>query len=195
MRSLVFVLLMFLSSAALAQQSVYLGLGLGNFSYSENVDLVLGTVSETTSSKWLFGGFEFNDHFAIEISYGKTDDISDSNTATVPGYGEVTETLLTDFTITGLSAVGQIPFEWGALLGGLGYFSSDSGYFGTASADCCGTVSGGGSISDNGLMALLGVEWRFGRFGTRYGVRLEYDWWDMGGVDATSLGLGFSYGF
>ena len=45
------------------------------------------------------------------------------------------------------------------------------------------------------MTALLGVEWRFGRFGTRYGLRLEYEWWDIDAVSTSAVGLAFSYGF
>jgi len=44
-------------------------------------------------------------------------------------------------------------------------------------------------------MAQLGIEWRFGRFGTGFGVRLEYEWWDISDVDASTVGAGISYRF
>ena len=97
--------------------------------------------------------------------------------------------------MTNLSAVGQLPLEWGVLMAGLGYYSSENDFVEELMADCCGSITNGNSISDNGVSAMLGIEWRFGRFGTRYGVRLEYEWWDISSVDASAIGIGFSYGF
>ena len=201
MRTLLVLFLAPLASTAFAQDSIYVGIGFGDFDYSESTgDLILGKVAANGAREKIFGGFEFNEHFTLEVSYSKTGDLTDSNTTsllldndTVPD--EVTGTLTTDFTITTLNAIGQLPFDWGALMGGLGYFSSDSGFSAVATAECCGMLSNSGSISDNGLSAMLGAEWRFGRFGTRYGVRLEYEWWDMADVDTSMIGLAFSYGF
>lgn len=196
MRSSLLVVLSVFASAASAQQSIYVGIGYGSFDYKEDTgDPLIGPVADTASSTKLFGGFEINDHFTLEISYAKTADLRDTNVMDVPPFGEVTGTLATDFTITTLSALGQVPFEWGALLGGLGYFSSDSDFTVAASADCCGTLRADGSLSDDGLMAMLGIEWRFGRFGSRYALRLEYEWWDMSNIDTSTIGVGFSYGF
>jgi hypothetical protein len=197
----VLLLLAFTGTAAHAQEDIYVGLGFGNFTYEEATgDIFLGDVEDTNTRWKLFGGFEFNDNFALEIQYGETSDLSDTRTQFLLLDGddvpdEVTGKLTTDFTITALNAVGQWPFEWGALLGGIGYFTSDSDFTATANAPCCGSLSRSGSIRDNGLSAMLGLEFRFGRFGTRYGIRLEYEWWDMDGIDTSAIGLGLTYGF
>ena len=202
MRALPVLILALVAATASAQESIYVGIGFANFDYSENTgDPLLGTVSDTALNKKFFGGFEINDNFTLEISYAKTDDLVDSKTALffvdaddIPD--AVTATLRTDFTITTLSAIGQVPFDWGAFMGGVGYFTSDSGFFADAFAPCCDlSLSNSGSISDNGLMAMLALEWRFGRFGARYGIRLEYEWWDMSNIDSSALGIGVSYGF
>jgi hypothetical protein len=201
MRLFPILLLVLFATAASAQESIYVGIGLANFDYAESTgDPIVGDVADTGTYTKLFGGFEINDHFTFEISYGKTDDFSDSSSTfflidadDIPD--EIFSTLETDFTVTSLNAIGQIPFDWGALMGGIGYFSSESDFSVRAVTECCGSLSNSGSISDNGLMAMVAVEWRFGRFGTRYGVRLEYDWWDMSGIDASNLGLAISYGF
>jgi len=201
MRSILFLVLTGLATAAAAQESIYVGIGFGQFDYAESTgDLIIGDISDTASSKKLFGGFEINDNFTLEINYAKTDDLRHSNSTELLIDGDdipdlVTASLQTDFTITSLNAVGQVPFDWGALLGGIGYFTAESDFSAYAVAECCGSLSNSGSINDNGLMAMLAVEWRFGRFGSRYGIRLEYEWWDMSDIDTSSVGLGISYGF
>jgi Outer membrane protein beta-barrel domain len=184
------------ATGALAQETIYVGIGVGSFDYQESfVSSILGRVADEVTIRKLMGGFEFNEHLALEINYGKTDDIRQSGTQNVPPFGDVTDTLSTDFTITTLTAVGQLPFEWGALLAGLGYFSSENDFTDTLTSDCCEPSVIGGTLNDDGLTALLGIEWRFGRFGTRYAVRLEYQWWDIPDADASATGLTFSYGF
>jgi hypothetical protein len=88
-----------------------------------------------------------------------------------------------------------LPFDSFVLLGGLGYFSASGDFAEYAVIECCGPETAAGSFEDDGMMAQFGVEWRFGRFGTSYGIRLEYEWWDLSGVDSSTLGLAFTYGF
>lgn len=196
MRRLLVLPCMFAAAAAFGQDTIYVGVGVGTFSYDETfVSNILGQVSDEVTNRKLFGGFEFNEHFTFEMSYAKTADIRQSGTANVPPFGDVTDVLVMDFTMTALTAVGQLPFNWGALLGGLGYFSSDNGFTDTLTADCCDPSVVSSSISDDGMTALVGIEWRFGRFDTRYGIRLEYQWWDIADADASSVGIAVSYGF
>lgn len=196
MRSLLILFCALFASSAVAQDSIYVGVGFGAFDYKENfASSILGRVADNVSTYKLTGGFEFNEHFALEMNYGKTGKIRQRGTDNVPPYGQVTDALETDFSITSLTAVGQMPFDWGALLAGLGYFSSENDFNETFSADCCQTINNGGKINDDGLTGLLGIEWRFGRFGTRIGVRLEYQWWDISRADASAAGIVLSYGF
>ena len=197
MRRLLACLLTLVASGASAQDNMYAGLGFGEFDYQEEyTDPVLGVmVGDSVSSYKIFGGFEFNDYFAIEISYGKTDSIVSSGSGVDAIAGPYFYQLDLEYTKTALRAVGQLPIGDFVLLGGLGYFSSDGDvdeYFDVA---CCGQFGNEGSLSDDGMLAQLGVEWRFGRFGTRYALRLEYETWDMTSVDANTVGLAFSYGF
>ena len=199
MRRLLAIVLASMVSVAGAQtESVYVGLGYGEFDFEEQfVNEVTGRpVADTVSSYKLFGGFEINQYFAIEVSYGKDDSSQQSTVTTVPPFGEVFYVIDVDFTKTAVRAVGQLPIGSSVvLLAGLGYFSADQDFAEFAQLECCGPVANSGSFSDDGMMAQLGVEWRFGRFGTRYGFRLEYEWWDMSDIDASTVGLAFSYGF
>ena len=202
MRTTLLLLLGLLASAASAQQSIYVGIGLGNFDYAESaVDPSFGQVSDAAVTRKLFGGFEINDHFALEVNYAKTDNLRYENTVAFAdsqapgGVVNVSGRIETDFTTTSFSGIGQVPFDWGVLLGGLGFYSTDSDYSQRVSVDGSIVASGQTTFNDDGLTAMLGIEWRFGRFGTRYGVRLEYEWWDISQVDASAVGLAFSYGF
>lgn len=183
-------------ATANAQEGIYVGIGLGSFELRESLtDPLLGQVGGDVSIAKILGGFEINNYFAIEISYGETSDLSQSVTANIPPLGNVDYTLSQDFAMTSLKAIGQYPMEWGAFLGGLGYYSSENDYREVGTADCCSPLRNNGTFSDEGMSAMIGLEWRFGRFGTRYGLRLEYEWWDIDLVDSSAVGLAFSYGF
>ena len=181
---------------AYAQDSIYVGLGVGSFDYKESFNSALyGRIKDSTTAYKLFGGFQFNDHVSLEISFRETDDLVATGSATIAPFGLVNGKYTADFTMTSLTAVGQLPFDWGALLGGLGYFSSENNFREDITTECCEPFVGGGSYDDDGLTGMVGVEWRFGRFGARYGVRLEYEWWDIDAADASAIGVAFSYGF
>jgi hypothetical protein len=186
----------FFGATANAQEGIYVGIGLGNFDFEESLnDPLLGRVGGEVDVAKLFGGFEINDYFAIEISYGETSDLTQRVIGDFPPIGNLDYSLTQDFAITVLRGVGQYPMEWGALLGGLGYFSAENDFRESFAAECCAPFTGSGTISDNGLAGMLGIEWRFGRFGTRYAFRLEYEWWDFDLADASAVGVAFSYGF
>lgn len=196
MRTFVILMIGLAAPAAYPQEGMYVGLGAGAFDYEQNVgDGIFGALAETGSAYKLFGGFEFTDNFGAEISYGKTVNLDSMRRGSVAPIGDYVGFTDYEFSSTALKAVGQLPREWGALIGGLGFFSIDADLTRGLDAACCVPETRGFSITDDGMLAMLGIEWRFGRFGTGYGVRLEYEWWDLDGADASSLGLGLSFRF
>jgi opacity protein-like surface antigen len=185
-----------LESSALAQEGIYVGLGLGSFDYSEDAAFLAPEPFEDTASTWkVYGGFEFGDHFGFEIRYGATDEIEQTLTGTDPFFGDFSAVFDTDFAITTALAMGMLPKDWGTPYAGIGYFDITANADLTLTTDCCGTFTSDTSLDDTGLAAVLGIEWRFGRFGTGIGVRLEYEWLDVDGGDASTLGVGVAYRF
>ena len=196
MRRLLALPVAFWATAAFAQDSIYIGIGTGKFDYAEDsASPIVGRVADEVSVGKIFGGFQINDYVAFEIDLAQTHHVRQSGSQTVQPIGVVSGFLSLDLTTTSLKGVGQLPFEWGALLGGIGYFTGETGFTESFWADCCETVVNGGSFDEDGMMAMAGIEWRWGRFGTRYAVRLEYEWWDLSGVDASAVGIALSYGF
>lgn len=197
MRRLAASLLAMLASGAAAQDNIYAGIGYGEFDYEEQfVDPLAGQVADSVPAYKIFGGFEFNDYFALEMSYGKDESVVQSATTDIPPFGNVFYQVDIEFTKTALRAVGQLPLEPVFLLASVGYYSAEGDFDEFIILECCPPpLAAEGSLNDNGMMAQLGVEWRFGRFGSRYAIRLEYEWWDMSDVDASTVGLAFSYGF
>lgn len=197
MRAVAGLVLALLGTSAVAQEGIYVGLGLGQFDYEEQfVTAVVGQVADTVSVTKLVGGFEVNEHFSLEINYGKTGEISQSGIYFDPGImQDVNVAIYTDFTITSFRGVGFVPFEWGALLGGLGYYTANNDVLQTLSSDGFDPFAQEIPFEDDGMTAMLGLEWRFGRFGARYGLRLEYEWWDMSDLDTSGVNLVVTYGF
>lgn len=196
MRAMAIVVLALAASPAFAQEGMYVGLGFGGFDYEENAAFLAPSPFEgTVSSLKVYGGFEFNPNFGFEIRYGVTDEIGQNFSGTDPLAGDFSGRIGIDFTTTSAVAMGFLPKDWGALFGGIGYFSSDSDAALQLTADCCGTINDSISVSDEGLMALLGIEWRFGRFGTGVGIRLEYEWLDVDAASGSTLGIGVAYRF
>lgn len=201
--------LMLLAATGRAQENAYVGVGYGSFDYGEkSIDQVLGEVSDTLGSTKLFGGFEINDHFLLEVSFGRTDHLRQSGSVVssiTDGFvvypdATVSNRLAIDYEKTALRALGQVPLGPAYFLGGVGWFRADGNVrqrYVFSHPDLAEDIvqPGAFTVSDNGLMAILGLEWRFGRFGARYAFRLEYEWWDISNVDASTVGLGFSYGF
>lgn len=195
MRAITVVSIALFGSPSFAQEGMFFGLGLGSFDYQDSaVDPLIGNRSDTVPSYKLFGGFEFNEHLAGEISYGITDDVIGTASGNDPFLGDYVSLTRTEFTTTTIKAVGQFPREWGVLIGGLGYFDMESDIALDFTSDA-GSFTAEGTIDDDGLMAMLGIEWRFGRFGMGYGVRLEYEWWDFDDADASTIGVAVSYRF
>lgn len=195
MRTITVVLLAFFGLPAFAQEGMYVGLGLGSFDFKDSTaDVLFGNRSDTVLSAKLYGGFEFNEYAAAEISYGTTDKFEGTVSGTDPFFGDYTIRSRTEFTTTTIKAVGQLPREWGVLIGSIGYFDTDAEIKLNLASEA-GDFTSDGSVSDDGLMAMLGIEWRFGRFGMGYGVRIEYEWLDVAGADASTIGVGISYRF
>jgi hypothetical protein len=196
MRVITVVLLSLSTLPALAQDGMYVGLGLGRLDYEEGgFSPAFGnTLADTVLSYKVYGGFEFNQYVAAEISYGKADEVAGGASGNDPDVGNFETSIRTEFTTTVIKVVGQLPLEWGVLIGGIGYFETNADVRIDLTTDL-GSFSGSGSASDDGLAAMFGIEWRFGRFGTGYGVRLEYEWWDLQNADASTIGVGMSYRF
>jgi opacity protein-like surface antigen len=196
MRAIAVVGLALLATPAFAQEGIYVGVGVGSFDYEEDTAFLVPRPFADTVSSWkLYGGFELNEYFAFEIRYGQTDEIEQRFSSMNPDLGDFSERFGVDFTTTSGVAMGVLPLEWGALIGGLGYFSTDAKIGYEITADCCGSFANSISIGDDGLMAVMGLEWRVGRFGTGVGVRLEYEWLDVEDANGSTLGIGVAYRF
>lgn len=196
MRFIGLVVLLAFASPSLAQEGMYVGLGIGSFDYSEDAGYLAPEAFSDTVSAWkVYGGFEFGEHVGVEIRYGGTGTVETTSSGTDPTLGNYTATVRADFKTTSALLLGMLPKDWGAFFGGVGYFNSSGDARLALDTACCGTFNPTASANDNGLAAALGVEWRFGRFDTGVALRLEYEWLDVESGDASTLGIGVAYRF
>ena len=141
----------------------YAGVGFGQSSVDVICDLdIRCNADDTDTALKIFGGYQFNPNFAIEIGY------YDLGEATVTGtdsfFGSVTE----KFKASGINfaVVGSFPVgERFTLMGKAGFFRWD--------LDArVNTSIGSGSLSDTGFGPMFGVGGAF-NFSEKLGIRVE----------------------
>jgi OmpA-OmpF porin, OOP family len=124
-RLLCLVLVVAFAQATAAQEveedrGPYLGLSLGAFDYEqENGELGM-SVDDTTPAYRIIGGYRFNEHFALEGSWGKSGDLGESTV-----FGNVGADIEGEYEVRTIRAIGILPLgEKVSLYGALGYYDA-----------------------------------------------------------------------
>ena len=193
MRTIVPILLFGLFSISHAQEldsGPYIGIGLASFNYEESLS-GFGSFDDSTSATKIYGGYQFNETWAVEGSWESSGTVEQTSTLTIPPFAPITTRLGADFEALTVRGVGFLPFSWGDLFGGIGYYDGDSAAFAEVDDGMGTVIRVEGEGSDNGLTLLGGVQWDF----SSISLRLEYEWWDIDGGDATAIGAGFHWRF
>jgi hypothetical protein len=176
------------SAGALAQDQsgAYLGGGLGQFDFVEEGAGSLA-IDDTALSYRVYGGYRFNDTFAVEGSYGKTDEMSESDQFIV-GPNTVNATVRAEYDF--LEARGLAHLK--AFFAGIGYWEADLSASVDINSVLTGPISVPASDTDSGVSVVLGGQWDL----DRVGVRVELAAYDMDNVEsAYNFGLGVYYRF
>jgi hypothetical protein len=192
MRAVVILCLLLGGVSASAQSlSIYAGGSVGAFTYDNPRG---GAFSDTVSSWKLYGGVQLARHFGFEIGHGSTSELNGdpSGSPVHVGVRYFSVAHSADFTLTTVKAMGYLPFDWGALWMGYGFFLMD--------ADATFTNANAGraslSVDDTDDVAALGIEWRLRRpFDRSIDLRLEYESWGFPFSDAATIGIGVAYRF
>lgn len=157
------------------QPSFYMGAGFGSTKIDDDGFDGIDFDDSDTGFK-VFGGYNFNQNFAVEVSYF---DLGEASGSFDDFLGPVTF----DVGVSGFSAsaVGVLPLsDMFSLFGKLGYASYDI----DAHASI-GGESGSGSESESDMVYGVGAALGFGQFG----VRLEYEAINVDGGDANMISL------
>lgn len=152
------------SSAALSQEGPYVGFKLGVFDFEETISPPTFSFSDTAPVYSLYGGYRFNDRWAVEGTLVTTSDLKDELFGVTPGSISIDM-----FEIRGLA-------HFGSFLVGLGYW--DSIDFSTSSM-----LAGPGG---NGLSFILGGEWSLN---DDWKVRVEAEVFDTEDLDLSFFSL------
>ncbi len=101
----------------------YIGIGLGKWDYEEAIP-GFGNFSDSAAYTKLYGGYRFNENWAFEASWETTDTVEQFATI-----GLFPTRMGLEFEPISLRGVGFLPFSWGSLFAGLGYFDGDADLF------------------------------------------------------------------
>ena len=162
----------------------YIGIGLGKWDYDEAI-LGFGNFSESATYTKLYVGYRLNENWAFEASWETTDTVEQN-----ASIGIATFRIGLEFEPITLRGVAFLPYSWGSLFAGLGYFDGDVEGF--SEVDQGATVTRLEiSESTDGVTFLWGVQLDF----SSLSLRLEYEWWDVDGADSDQLGVGLHWRF
>ena len=155
-----------------------------------------GNIDGSAAALKLVAGWNVTGNLGVEIGYSRTDEL-------VTGYSEevgdltLSANIATNITLGTVRLMGYLPFGFGTAFAGLGYFdaeSSSSQNINLAIAGVGGireSVSLGGTLTEAGPTASLGMQWRL----VLLTIRTEYEWFDMNDSDASQIGVGVMFEF
>lgn len=186
------------ASRASAQPGFYFGASVGKSDFDNDIATGLitsGTVDTQSSGFKIFGGYQFNDYFGLDIAY------VDLGKATYSGsyFGTPVTGGKVEVWGLNLSAVGTYPLNSTfAVFGKVGLFAWEAKAKDTTGGIPFSDTVGGGDLSFGAGLSIrftknlsARVEWeRFGLTGSDYGSSYSYD---LGNADMLSVGIAYNF--
>jgi OmpA-OmpF porin, OOP family len=161
------------------QPGFYAGAGIGTTKVGDDAFDGTGIDDSDTGFK-VFGGYDFNQNFGVEVSY------VDFGEASISDAGDSLSVGVSALTA---SAVGKLPVsEMFTLFGKLGFASYDV----DVNFNIAGFGSGSGSDSDSDLIYGVGGALRFGG---NFEARLEYEAINVDSGDVNMISVGGLFRF
>ena len=179
-----FALLATMAAQADTQPGFYAGGSIGLTKISDDA-FDDSNVDDSDTGFKIFGGYTFNENFAVEVSYFDLGEVSGREN--FPPFGNVSFAV----GVSGLnaSAVGRLPLTpTFALFGKLGFASYDL----DASVSVPGFGSGSDSSSESDLTYGVGGSLSFAQ---QWEVRAEFEAINVDGGDANMISVGANYRF
>ena len=155
-----------------------------------------GSIDGSAAALKLVAGWNITGNLGVEIGYSRTDEL-------VTGYAEdigdltLSANIATNMTLGTVRLMGYLPFGFGTAFAGLGYFDAESTSSQNINLAIAGvggireSVSLGGTLTEAGPTASLGMQWRL----VLLTIRAEYEWFDMNDSDASQIGVGVMFEF
>lgn len=178
MRPIIVLGALLFSSVGLSQESVegpYLGIGLGALDFKYTVGPTPDSFSDNATAVKLYGGFRFNERWAVEGTY--------RSVSTVTGMLGGTA-VSADYDSIGLRGLAH----FGHLLVGIEYWNAGD-------VRKPAVFSGALPSNESDVALILGGEWSLN---DDWGLRLEYELFDADSSsqsDASALSIGAHYKF
>ena len=165
----------------------------GMFDYDEDLSAIAPgqSFSDSATAVKVYGGYRFNEWFAVEGSYGKTGDLEETVPLFAPPFGTLNAEVGANYEFLTVNALGHIAFEKMSLFAGLGYWDADISVDLTVNVPGFGQITDNETDSDDGTMLSAGLEWEFDSLA----VRGELDWFDVEEADAFMVGVGVHWLF
>jgi OOP family OmpA-OmpF porin len=182
-----------LSAAAQAQeiQGGYVGVSAGYFQYQESAENLGLPIEDSTSSYRVFGGYQFNDYYAVEAGWQATGDIKEGFNFLDPTFGSISFNVRADYEIATLRVLAMAPLQTMSIFGALGYYDSTLSVS-LRLQDAFDTFEASEQTSGDGVTVAGGMQWEL----DRVAIRAEYEWFDTdGNVDANNLGVSVLFRF
>jgi outer membrane protein with beta-barrel domain len=175
---------------AQAERGGYMGGSVGIFDYEEAPTVDELAFSDDPWIYHIFGGYQLNEHVAIEAGFGRTGDIEGSFTDIFPGFTVEVDAIYDIYTF---KVLGILPFDAVSLFGAAGYYSASlSGPVEVVNFGQIGELDG----HERGATATIGVQKDFGLDLRSMSLRAQLDWYDFGSeIDATGFTIGMVWRF
>jgi hypothetical protein len=180
------LVLVSVNASAQLDSGYYLGAAVGQMDYTDSG--FSQSIDDSTDIFRLYGGFRFDDTWAMEAHYGQSGDLAWFESITVPGSGSFTADVTSDWRILQVRGIGHFR----AFYGGIGYWDADVDLRAVVTDPDNNTTDVAISDSDEGYAVIVGGEWEF----RDWAIRAEYEYFNTNsGVDLSTLSFGGHFKF
>jgi len=165
----------------------YIGIGAGFFNYEEQNEENGFLISDGATSYRIVGGYQLNEIYAIEASFGRSSDLEENFFIPVQTGSGVQFAPLTFGVEAEVKTLRFVAFApvWGlSMFGSLGYYDADIEHSVTIDfpPDPFRETF---TVSDNGVTVAGGIQYEW----SRIALRGEYEWFDTDDSDTSSINV------
>ena len=163
---------------------------------AEGIGIRSARLEDSELTLKLFGGWNVTEYLGVEVSYGRASELTSTYTEQV-GDHTVSANLATNINIASARVMGYLPFRLGAVFGGIGYFNAETsstqnvGLLVSGVGTVGNTVNLGGSATDSGPTAVVGLQWSL----PSLTLRADIEYMEMNAGNAATANIGVSLGF
>ncbi|HEX5418854.1 MAG TPA: outer membrane beta-barrel protein [Gammaproteobacteria bacterium] len=169
------IALCFWAVAVQAQEAggPYVGVSIGDFGYDQGDDGPFGVpYSSSRGAYRLFGGYQLDNVYAIEVGWEKTNDLTGEALGFSPTLGPELAVMSANYEISSIRLMAFAPFSSVRMFGAIGYYDAKLDVSAQFETSTDVVFKGEDKLSGNGGMVIGGVQYDMKRFS----IRGEYEW-------------------